>query len=208
MIEYQAARPATNDIIALIFQGGYGLAHGPKGNIKIMGTYGMESCLGVGIVVRRPGETYPRIAVGHFDTSTIIAPSADAMLDGIDYRRGERGQLFFESASASPEFIRSVLHSLPAEYFTLQSDLSRRGTDGLYFDLTNGAPINPDYCAGLHGYGVPDPIIEERALGGPRVRREPLILDFDMREGIPASGLEFYLSKANPNQSPSLQPKL
>ena len=202
MIKFQAARPGLGDMMALVFQRGYGLAHGPRGPIKIMGTYGMESCLGVGVVLRREYEEFPRVAVAHFDISTIVAPSVHDMLDGMGYRQDEKAQLYFSSADAGPELVRSVRRALSARCFLLQSDLSFRSMAELYIDLISGDPVNPGHCSRLHGFGMADDLIEERILGDACVKRERLFREFDMRARIPVKDMEYYLNKDNPNKSP------
>lgn len=203
-IHFQVIRPNNQDIVANVGQRGYALAHGPKGNIRYLGTMGLLSCIAVGLVLRKTGEKYPRIAFGHFDTQTDMPPSFRALFDGIGYRKNETATMYLMGGEQpKAETVFRITRLLFSRRVIVKNDFTQSGKDEFVLDLANGSPVLPRSCKMLHRYGVSPEELDDRMNNnkGPDV---PLILEIDMRKVIPRKGFILSKNSANPIENPAL----
>jgi len=199
MIDYQPKNPKLDEIVATVFQGGYGLAHGPQGNLRYLATYGALSCVAMGIVLHKKDETAPRIAIGHFDFMTAVKQSVNAMLSGLDVKAGEKPKVYLASGHADEHTYRTIRGLFPSRLFDVSTDIVKDQVRGLVFDLTDGQPIVTGNFTKLHHYGPLGDIVERRIdaidISG---KKKPLLLELDMRTGIPMAGLAVMVKAGNP----------
>jgi|ERR1043166_616896 hypothetical protein len=209
-INYVSKRPDPGGIVALVDQRNYGVAHGPQGNIRYLGSHGASFCVNLGMRTPKENEPFPRIAVTHLDMGIDLRGGIEAIVADNEIIRGDGTKTYLNSGCAFPEVVLLIKEELLRYGLVPTEDIGGGTPNSLVLDLITGEPISRESWITLHWFELEG---EAKSRSVDRTTRleipedRAVIRGIDLRKGIFAPGYALIVNKHNPIQTPQLHNK-